>query len=598
MTAGQRLRLDALARTLSIHAGAVALTHRLVPMLIALDEAADGWRASLLWFGMATAGLLAFRSLRDLAPLAHSPKGAPDRRTAAHDFPFQIAKLYFTVAVVGGALTWAYLARFAPLSFPQTLAGAVTTYLLLALPVLLLYQTTRQRLRDEAAGPPGAGPVKGVRQSVTLRVGLAVQLPVVVCMAGLVLVEQSNNQRYARDVNAFYEAQYTNVLARTLQLLPNVQDRHEVVAALTPPPGVTIYSDEDGRAREAGVGVVIDPDLPRPLSLRLPPLLLFTLVALFAAMLGRWLSREVTAELREVHHALTALRTSASPEGAPVERTSLAETAKLLASWRETLAGYRRRRDALDAATEVRRQAERSKARFLAHLSHELKSPLNTILGFSEMLMAGMDGPLSQTQRERLGVLWRAGDGLLRFILSLLDLARLEAYETAQDLAPATVGAEGLRAAVQEQWRSDPLACIRLAAAVSDDAVGLKTTVEVHRTGRALLLAAGVLLDAVESGTAEVRFLAGPVRADDAPRLAVTVRLIEAVAEPHDATRLWSQLAPSLGGTTRGNAAATALSLIERIVALQAGELQLDGGEWPTFRFHLPPAQEPPPTAS
>jgi len=582
----------------TIYAAGTFLATQCVPFIVDFQSATSAWIWGVSAYGLVMLVLLLRQTTTGLAPLRSHPPGSNERRRAAHDLPFVLARLAFVAAVLGGALTWPYLTRFSALTVPQALAGAVTTYLLLALPVIFLYDLARRLLRDEAAGD---GPLPdALRQSLGLRVALAVQLPIIVCMAGLVLVEQSNAQRHNRAVNTFFEGQYTQVLARALATLPDLEDRRAVFAAIEPPPGITLFPEPEAAALEppgGAVGVVVDPDRPRPLTLRLPPVVLFAAVALFAAFLGRWLAREVTAEVAAARRALLALQRPDPPSPAPPTGTTIAETTALVSAWQATLQGFMARRDALDRATHARRAAEQAKARFLAHLSHELKSPLNTILGFSEVLLTGLDGPLTPRQRDRLGILWRAAEGLFRFILSLLDLARLDAADAtvATDLPPSRVDAEGLAAAVREQWRSDPQGGVRLEIALADDVSDASSLCERSRTARALVLCAGTLLDAVESGTAHLTVTRLPGATPMTPAgLRCTVSLGEHRAEPADARRLALQVDPR-GTNQQMSAAATALALVERIVALQSGRLTIElpgvsdvESPWPRYVVDLP----------
>ena len=78
---------------------------------------------------------------------------------------------------------------------------------------------------------------------------------------------------------------------------------------------------------------------------------------------------------------------------------------------------------------------------FLAAVSHELKAPLNAILGFSEMLRDGLDGELNPQQKAHLEEVLQAGNQLLDMINDLLDLSHIEAGKFALapedcDLAP------------------------------------------------------------------------------------------------------------------------------------------------------------------
>jgi signal transduction histidine kinase len=70
-------------------------------------------------------------------------------------------------------------------------------------------------------------------------------------------------------------------------------------------------------------------------------------------------------------------------------------------------------------------------------MSHELRSPLNAIIGFSALLHAGKVGALSETQTEYLGDILTSARHLLQLINDVIDLAKLEAGRV--DLQPQKV---------------------------------------------------------------------------------------------------------------------------------------------------------------
>ncbi len=72
------------------------------------------------------------------------------------------------------------------------------------------------------------------------------------------------------------------------------------------------------------------------------------------------------------------------------------------------------------------RRTEAVRSRFLAHVSHELKTPLSSILGFSDILLQGVDGDISQKQRTYLEIINQEGERLLGLIDDILLSARLE----------------------------------------------------------------------------------------------------------------------------------------------------------------------------
>jgi signal transduction histidine kinase len=63
---------------------------------------------------------------------------------------------------------------------------------------------------------------------------------------------------------------------------------------------------------------------------------------------------------------------------------------------------------------------------FLAHASHDLRAPLNAIIGFAELMSKGKVGPVSADHKEYLGDILDSSRQLLRLISDLLDIARLE----------------------------------------------------------------------------------------------------------------------------------------------------------------------------
>ncbi len=78
-------------------------------------------------------------------------------------------------------------------------------------------------------------------------------------------------------------------------------------------------------------------------------------------------------------------------------------------------------------AIEKAKEADRLKSQFLANMSHDLRSPLNSILGFSELLLSGIDGEITDSQREMLQTILDSGRGLLQEIDDILDTAKIEA---------------------------------------------------------------------------------------------------------------------------------------------------------------------------
>ncbi|HET9981957.1 MAG TPA: ATP-binding protein [Longimicrobiales bacterium] len=84
---------------------------------------------------------------------------------------------------------------------------------------------------------------------------------------------------------------------------------------------------------------------------------------------------------------------------------------------------------ALDAAElyEAALAASRAKANFLAVMSHELRTPLTAIMGYTDILDAGISGPMNERQREQLKRIMLSARHLLQLIDEILTFSRLEA---------------------------------------------------------------------------------------------------------------------------------------------------------------------------
>ncbi len=91
----------------------------------------------------------------------------------------------------------------------------------------------------------------------------------------------------------------------------------------------------------------------------------------------------------------------------------------------------------LQQAKEAAESANRAKSTFLANISHEVRTPLNGILGYTQLLKR--DDTLSSQHKEAIDVIHRSGEYLLTLINDILDISKIEAnsvelYQTDFDL--------------------------------------------------------------------------------------------------------------------------------------------------------------------
>jgi len=82
---------------------------------------------------------------------------------------------------------------------------------------------------------------------------------------------------------------------------------------------------------------------------------------------------------------------------------------------------------ALRERNEALEEADRLKSEFVANVSYELRTPLNTIIGFAGVMHGNMFGPLNERQAEYVAGILEASEALLELINDILDLATIEA---------------------------------------------------------------------------------------------------------------------------------------------------------------------------
>jgi PAS domain S-box-containing protein len=92
----------------------------------------------------------------------------------------------------------------------------------------------------------------------------------------------------------------------------------------------------------------------------------------------------------------------------------------------------------LESARSVAEKANLAKSEFLSSMSHELRSPLNAILGFAQ-LMESDSPPPTPAQKESITHILQAGWHLLKLINEILDLAKVESRQVPLSEEPVSL---------------------------------------------------------------------------------------------------------------------------------------------------------------
>jgi signal transduction histidine kinase len=182
-------------------------------------------------------------------------------------------------------------------------------------------------------------------------------------------------------------------------------------------------------------------------------LLWFALLLLVSGGVAAWIvSRSVTAPLQRLSMAADAIAAGDYTRRTGIDRSD--EIGRLARSFdtmggqversheqldqrfreAQTLAGEleaanQRFADALrdvEAARGEAQQASRVKSEFLATISHEIRTPINAMVGYTDLMDMGIGGTLSSQHREYLERIRRSGDHLTALVNDVLDFAKIE----------------------------------------------------------------------------------------------------------------------------------------------------------------------------
>ena len=262
----------------------------------------------------------------------------------------------------------------------------------------------------------------------------------------------------------------------------------------------------------------------------------------------------------------------------------------------------RRSEQALADKNRELMRATKLKDEFLANMSHEFRTPLNAIIGFSELVLATQSQWMNEEQRDFIGSIARNGRHLLGLINNILDLSKIEAGRMTVNLTRADFR-ESLRAAVTDT------ASIRLGKRQTctieqgDEPVELLAD---HTRVRQVLI--NLLSNASkftpEGGTIQVSAVAATVplpvpgsRAGESPRnvprnsVWVSVRDNGVGIRPEDREKLFKVFSQVDSSTSRQQqGTGLGLALCRQFVEMHGGTIGVESvyGEGSTFWFILP----------
>ena len=240
-----------------------------------------------------------------------------------------------------------------------------------------------------------------------------------------------------------------------------------------------------------------------------------------------------------------------------------------------------RHMEELEQALERARAAEKSRSMFFSIVSHDIRTPLNAILGYSELLLNGVR---SQAERdEALQSIRESGTTLLQLVNDVLDLAKLDSGKMSLHPEPVLLS----------KLTDNVFASFRLAAGgkgielVNWTADVPKVLLDEHRFRQLLFNLIGNAVKFTEKGSVTVSATYIGTMLDVAVSdtgCGIPADMLNRIMDPFVQVQDPSHAADRAGGTGLG------LSICRSLVETMGGRLLVESkvGKGSTFRIRIP----------
>lgn len=231
-------------------------------------------------------------------------------------------------------------------------------------------------------------------------------------------------------------------------MLLDEDGRSRVDATLGVPDGTTtrVLRENDGEAttrlgrtrfhvhRVKGTDpAVLVAFVPVPSSPESAPALVAAMLALTILLIGTAaavayvVARDAEQDIAYVTQRVRGMaHVRSEPAGEPVPVRTMDEVGALTSAFNQLVARFSGSEQAYRGALARARMLDRERADLLAAVSHELRSPLNAILGFADVLLEEVDGPLTPSAREEIEQIRASGQHLSQLVADILEFSAID----------------------------------------------------------------------------------------------------------------------------------------------------------------------------
>ncbi len=225
-------------------------------------------------------------------------------------------------------------------------------------------------------------------------------------------------------------------------------------------------------------------------------------------------------------------------------------------------------------------KANQVKSEFLAVMGHELKTPLHTIRGCSQLMLEGIEGPVTSAQREDLENIVRSSDHLRALIDNILQFSKLESGQ--ETLHPEELEVSKI---VEEAMKHVSVLAREKGISVHASTNGIRVQADETKLKQVLINLLSNALKYTSEGEVEVTTKKGDGTVIFAVRdtgMGIPQEQFEKIFEPF--TQLDSSTTREWGGIGLG------LAIVKKYVEMHGGKIWLESrvGRGSTFYFSIP----------